>query len=417
MNVLIFQTGEPLHTDNEIFRPMRCMNLANALLDRGHHVTIWSSAFFHQQKMHRSRNYASIILADKLTINLVPSPGYRRNIGLGRIWDHAVLAWNLWRLLNTASDPLPDIAFVGYPPIEAAAVIIRWLGKRSVPVVLDVKDQWPTLFLEPFPRYLKPIISILLAPYYYYAHRAFREAFAFSTMSYGYLNWISRFSERQLTPRDTVSPLTAPIFPVSDDSLADAQAWWSDKGVSSSTQRRFCFVGSFMSVFDFTGIRDAAQRFLDEGIDCQLVICGDGGYVDEIHKMMHGLSNVILPGWIDEPKKVALAMCSSGSLIPYKNIDNYIFNLPNKVIDALAYGLPVLTSLSGELKTLIESEDIGFFCSDSSGETFYDAMIYLLDNENICADMSSRAFALYQERFSFDKVYSRLVSTLEILAK
>jgi len=417
MKVWIFQTGEPLHIDNENLRPMRCINLANALTSRGHHVTIWSSAFFHQQKIHRSRNYSTIIVTDKLTINLIPSPGYYRNIGIARLWDHAVLAWNLWRRLICNSDPLPHIAFVGYPPIEAAAIIIRWLGKRSVPVILDVKDQWPSLFLEPFPRYIKPFISVLLSPYYYYAHRAFREALAFSTMSHGYLHWISYFSGREITSSDTIAPLTAPIFVVSDHNLAVAQAWWSNRGISPDTRRRFCFVGSFMSVFDFTGIRDAAQRFLDEGIDCQIKICGDGGFADNIHSMMYGLDNVILPGWIDEPRKVALAMCSSGALIPYKNIDNYTLNIPNKVIDALAHGLPVLTSLSGELKTLIEAEDVGIFCNGNTGATYYDAMIYLLDNEVVASNMSRRAIGLYQERFSFEKVYSRLVTTLEALAK
>jgi len=132
---------------------------------------------------------------------------------------------------------------------------------------------------------------------------------------------------------------------------------------------------------------------------------------------MHGLENIFFPGWIDEPRKAALAKCSSGALIPYKNIDNYTSNIPNKVIDALAHGLPVLTSLSGELKTLIEAEDVGFFCSNNTGSTYYDAMNYLLGNEVVASNMSRRATALYQERFSFDIVYSRLVTTLEALAK
>lgn len=417
MNVWIFQTGEPLHIDGGNIRPMRCMNLSNALVARGHHVTVWSSAFFHQQKEHRSRKFVTIHYNESLTYNLIPSPGYTKNIGLCRLWDHALLAMNLRLRLITAKDPLPDIAFVGYPPIEAAAVMIRWLKKRSIPTVIDVKDQWPSLFLEPFPRQIRPLISILLLPYFYYARRSFREASAYSTMSYGYLKWMSRFSGRKLKSTDIVSPLTLPTLSVSSQSLSDAQAWWRAKGVISSTNRRFCFVGSFMSVFDFKGICNVARRFLEEGIDCQFVICGDGGFVDDISKLMSGLDNVVLPGWIDEPKKAALALCSSGALIPYKNIDNYTLNLPNKVIDALALGLPILTTLSGELKSLIESENIGFFCSDQSGSDMYDAMIYLLDNEQVMQDMSCRARALYEERFSFEKVYSNLVANLEILAK
>ena len=65
MNIWIFQTGEPLHSDNNNPRPMRAMNLANKLIDRGHKVTLWSSAFFHQSKTHRATKYEDIIISWK----------------------------------------------------------------------------------------------------------------------------------------------------------------------------------------------------------------------------------------------------------------------------------------------------------------------------------------------------------------
>ena len=53
MDIWIYQSGEPLHIDNESFRPMRAINLSNYLADKGHNVTLWSSDFFHQEKRHR----------------------------------------------------------------------------------------------------------------------------------------------------------------------------------------------------------------------------------------------------------------------------------------------------------------------------------------------------------------------------
>ena len=52
MNIWIFQTGEPLHIDKENYCPMRVMNLVNMLVDQRHSVTIWSSAFFNQEKKY-----------------------------------------------------------------------------------------------------------------------------------------------------------------------------------------------------------------------------------------------------------------------------------------------------------------------------------------------------------------------------
>lgn len=35
--------------------PMRAMNLANVLVQKGQRVALWTSGFNHQQKIHRSR--------------------------------------------------------------------------------------------------------------------------------------------------------------------------------------------------------------------------------------------------------------------------------------------------------------------------------------------------------------------------
>ena len=50
LRIWIFQTGEPLHIDNDFSRPMRAMNLADKLVAEGHDVTLWSSSFYHQKK-------------------------------------------------------------------------------------------------------------------------------------------------------------------------------------------------------------------------------------------------------------------------------------------------------------------------------------------------------------------------------
>ena len=60
MKVWIFQTGEPLHIDTNLTRPMRAMNLANFLTMNAHEVTIWTSSFYHQSKEHRYSKFKSI---------------------------------------------------------------------------------------------------------------------------------------------------------------------------------------------------------------------------------------------------------------------------------------------------------------------------------------------------------------------
>ena len=116
MKFWILQTGEPLQIDTAGLRPMRAINLSTVLSEAGHEVTLWSSDFDHFSKTHRTGGRASIRLEKNIEIKLLKSRGYKSNVGLSRLLDHAQLAWDLRRQLSTMEKP--DVAFIGYPPIE-----------------------------------------------------------------------------------------------------------------------------------------------------------------------------------------------------------------------------------------------------------------------------------------------------------
>ena len=409
------QTGEPLPIDGENARPMRAINLCNALIEAGHKVVLFSSAFHHQEKRHRSSTFQRIQVNKNLELQLIPSPGYRRHISLARLFDHARLALNLKKVLLKEKN-FPDVAFIGYPPIETAFVLIRWLASHNVPTLLDVKDQWPSMFLDAVPGILKPMSSIVLWPYYHIARCSMREASGLSAMSDSFLDWALEYAKRGRRENDGVFPLTSPLSLVSDDDLNAARSWWDQQGIEKNGIPRVCFVGSHMSVFDFGPVKEAAQASLHYDMPFQFIICGDGGYSTKLKKMMTGLPNVHFPGWIDRPKIVALAERCIGAIAPIQNIECYQRSLPNKIIDSLSLGLPILCPLQGEVATLISNYGVGLRYGNDSGKSLYECISFLVDEPDLQRNMSYRARALYLEKFSFEKVYVTLSDHLEKMA-
>jgi len=77
MLIWILQTGEPLQSDRQDVRPMRAINLSNALVAAGHDVVLWSSDFYHQEKRHRFGENRSIRLSDSFEIRLLKSLGIK----------------------------------------------------------------------------------------------------------------------------------------------------------------------------------------------------------------------------------------------------------------------------------------------------------------------------------------------------
>jgi len=415
MKVWIFQTGEPLPSDGGAPRPMRAMNLASVLIERGHEVILWSSAFYHQEKRHRSRNFQQIILSRQLTVNLVPSAGYSRNIGPDRLYDHAVLALNLRKLLSSNEFAPPDVAFVGFPPIEAAAVMVRWLRQRQVPVMVDAKDQWPTIFLQPLPSFLRPLGQLALLPYFYLTKRAFREASAFCSMSDEFIDWMCRLSGRPRHGVDHAAPLTSPLGSVSEDDLSKARCWWLDRGVDTSRDRRISFVGSLSSAFDFSFVARLAKQCLDRNLDIQFVICGHGDEYPGVANMMSDLPNVVMPGWIDSPKIGALMRSSRAIIAPYINNDAFSRSVPNKIIDGLSTGRPIVTTLRGVTSDLLREYRLGV--GSESDDELFDEVRRLTSDRAYFDEVSERAIQLYSDRFSYKKVYGDLVDALVQLAE
>lgn len=415
MNVWLLQTGEPLHIDAGNPRPMRAMNLANALAEAGHTVVLWSSAFYHQEKRHRSRSAQRIIVSPQLEIRLIPSLGYVRNIGPGRLWDHAVLGRNLVQQLKQETQP-PDVAFIGYPPIEAAAVMTRWLSVRGVPSMLDIKDQWPNLFVDALPKSVRHLSRIVFAPYFHLAKRAMRDATGLSAMAEGFLAWAIDFAGRQRNDMDTVVPLTTPSGQVSAAELEAARQWWNNKGIVADGRLRVCFVGSHSPAFDIEPLYQAAKHFSSHGNQCEFVICGDGEYSAEWRSLMSGLPNVHFPGWVDRAQIEILAERSHAAITPYRNIDNFTKNLPNKVIDALSLGLPILSPLQGEVADLISRHKVGLRYGTDSGKTLIECIEVLRSDTELHQQISTNAFDLFQRDFSFETVYGGLVRHLEMLA-
>ena len=405
MKVWILQTGEPLHCDEGSPRPMRAINLSNKLVEAGHDVVLWSSAFSHQEKKHRTREFTVYKVNENLEIRLIPSCGYKKHIGLMRLIDHFQLALNLKKLLKRER-VAPDIAFIGYPPIEAAAVMSKWLSKRGVPMVLDVKDLWPSMFVDAFPKMLQPIARIIFHPYFYLAKRTIRGADGISAMAPAFLKWVLKFADKKPTDSDKVFRLTSPISNISKSEVLLASKWRDAQGINVNMPT-VLFVGSFMSVFDFNPIFETAKELKD----CQFVLCGDGDYLSGLKNKTQGLDNVFFPGWVDRPKIEVLSDMSIASLAPYKNIDNFMVNTPNKIVDSLLLGLPIISPLRGEVAKLIESNEVGFTYDDS--RSLNNHIQLLINDDKLQEQMSNNAKKLYNKEFEFNMVYDGLVQHLE----
>lgn len=406
--VWIFQTGEPIHIDKNNMRPMRAINLANYLVQNNCRVTLWSSNFYHQKKTHRFSNFKSIKINSLLTIKLISSPGYKKNISFRRIYDHIILAYNLSKVLKTINEK-PDYIIIGYPPIETSYVLINWALRYKVKTIIDVKDQWPENFTTPFPKYLRPLSRLILQPYFFIARYIFNKSNYISTISKGFEEWISSLIKSDLKEKIFLAPLTSPLIEMNKKNYQTTKSWWENHGLFQD-KKTICFVGSLSRAFDFKPIQSLMQFLSDKNLDINLVICGYGEETPKIKQLMKNHKNVFFPGWINSNQMKVLFDNSTCMLAPYKNYEDFKKSIPNKIYDALAFGLPIVSSLEGNVKDLIDKYKVGVHYKND--EDLCNKVSKLLIDKKFKDKISSNSNNLYNKHYSYDLVYKKFLEII-----
>ncbi len=419
MNIWLFQTGEPIHTDQQVERPMRAINLANAFVEQGHTVVLWTAAFFHQKKIHRAAEFTIQRVSEQLTICLVPSVGYKKNVGLDRLYDHAILALNLRKALKASEFAQPDVAFVGYPPIEFAYVAGSWLKARAVPYVLDVKDQWPDIFIRAFPAVLAPVARVVFYPYFFLGRRVVRNATAVTSMTAPFLDWVRNFARLPLGLNDFVFPLASKIELFTGGDLATEIGWLTQIGIEPNIPVfRIFFVGNFMaSAFDFDTVLAAADLAQTEGRNWQFVLCGDGDQWTNTKEKAHKLKNIIFPGRVNRKQMSAVASRSHVAIAPIKNNPDYLISIPNKIIDYFSLSLPVVTSLQGTVKQLLSDHQVGANYEPFDYQSLNSIIARYEADPELVIRQKQNALVLFNKEFNADQIYSLATERIVNLVK
>ncbi len=119
------------------------------------------------------------------TIRLVPTTGYFKNISIGRVRFEVIMP----RIYTSV--PLSQcgqIALLAATRRKSLGWIsVRLAKKFRVPLVLDVFDLWPELFVLALPRLLQPAAPVVFSPLYWLRRHNLNQATAITALSETYL--------------------------------------------------------------------------------------------------------------------------------------------------------------------------------------------------------------------------------------
>lgn len=413
MNIWLMQTGEPIPIKNGV-RKMRTAVLADKLLERGHSVFWWASTFEHQQKIMVSKDDRNFDISERYTVRVLRGCGYRKNVSIARYIDHLIVALKF--RAQSKKYPRPDVIVASMPDHLLAYEAARYAKNNNIPFIVDIRDLWPDIFLDRFKSMgLYGVGKIALALDFARLTFLLKNADSLVSMSKGILQWGLDKIGRPESLFDKVFYLGYKNSNARNQVKEDESLYVSDWLKGREEQKIFLFIGTFGVSYELELIMEAAMRFSRLGrTNICFVIAGTGEKSDIIRKKAAGLQNVVLPGWIGKKEINALLKMGFAGLVPCRSVKDA---MPNKPFEYLSAGLPLISSLEGEMAKLIDRHGFGLNYLPGDLEGLCASIERLASDSSLHNEMSRNALDFFGKYGDADKIYDEYVTHIEKIIK
>lgn len=408
--VWIVHLGEELPGVDGVVKEYRCQMLGRALARRGHVVMRLAPRFNHYTK-HQRTGPSEIELEPNLFVRLLDARGYSNHVGARRMLFHWQCARGILRL--AAEEGPPDVIVCGMPTPGICAAGARLAKLYNTRLIVDIRDLWPDIFLESVPPITRPLASMIGKYVRSVNRRSFARASALVGISSSYASWGVEVAGPKFSGVSLVIPMGCEELASKLRGLSPrVLSRWRRELELSGEEIVAVFMGTIGRQFDLKTVVDAAKILTSYGqARVKFVIAGDGDGLVGVRKLSEGVSTVQCVGWVRGEDRLALLRLADIGLAPYAAGSK--MSLPNKPFEYMAVGLPVLSSLPGELADIIEAGRCGANYAASDPRSLVDAVLRLVRNEGELETCSCRSAELYVERYHPSSLYGRFAALIE----
>ena len=404
IKVWLVKEGEALPVIDGEQRLLR-MGLIGEEFDKAEAKILWfASTFNHNLKQFRTDHSIEFPVNDHYSICLLHGRNYTKNLSIGRILHFADERKQFGKLAETKEKP--DVIVAAMPNIDLALAAVKYGKKHKIPVFIDVRDLWPDLYEDFFPRF-RHLVHYAIIPFKRQLIYTLKNATGIFATSNKFLDWALAYAKREKGPNDNYYYVS---YPETNLELTDKSfRKWHDLGLSEE-DTICCFFGQFGHAVNLEPVMYAAKETAKKNPHIKYVICGMGEKLDLYKQILDGTDNVIFPGWVDREEICSLGKLSSVGLLSYRKNKNFEWSMPNKFCEYLALGLSVVLEPTGMMADLVKEHNIGYRYDNE--HDLAEKLLYLADHKDEVLGMKKRARSLYEQQFKADVVYAKMVADI-----
>ncbi|SFQ09832.1 Glycosyltransferase involved in cell wall bisynthesis [Butyrivibrio proteoclasticus] len=173
-------------------------------------------------------------------------------------------------------------------------------------------------------------------------------------------------------------------------------------------------IGKRKGGYDFAGI---IEETIKENRDISFVLCGSGteSDVNEIKEAVYEVApkeKVLFPGWVRGGEKDNYLKESAVFMLP-----SYDEGLPMSILDAMAYGLPIVSTNVGGIPQLVADGKSGYICTPGNVKEIANGIKKLLSEKERYIESSMESYRVARERYSFSAHLKKLFNVYDSVIK
>ncbi|MFS0661269.1 glycosyltransferase family 4 protein [Niallia alba] len=149
------------------------------------------------------------------------------------------------------------------------------------------------------------------------------------------------------------------------------------------------------------------------GIKCKIIVGGDGELLPTIKDMVEesGIQeNYEFLGWVDGDLKTSLLKKTDVLVLP-----SYNEGLPLSIIEAMSYGIPIITTDVGSINEAVKDNINGFLINPGDQEALEEKIIQLISDSSKYIKMGEMSKKIARDNFNIDIYFENLCEQYRLL--
>ncbi len=383
-------------------------NQMSAFLSKHHdfHILAGNIQYITGKRIGKNIFFNKEVLTPSLTVYRTWTySGYNANF-IGRLIGY--LSYSLSSLITALFLRKVDLIIVTSPPlfVGLSALVASWF--KRIPLIFEVRDLWPESAVATNVITNRRLIAIM----YWVEKLLYKYAQKIVVLTPAFKENIAR---RFPTFKDKIELVTnGADFDLMQP--GDKNNWVREK-YNWGNKKVFAYFGAHGVANDLIQVVETA-RLLQNRKDILFVLIGDGMQKEMLKEkaQQYHLNNIQFIDSVPKEQVADFINASDVCMAILKKTDTFKTVYPNKVFDYMACKKPVLVTIDGITRQLIEQAKAGFFSPPGDYQAFKETVekIANLPPEEL-QELGENGFAFIKEHFDRQKLAQKYLNIIQSL--